>query len=172
MRFILAAALAALPLLTAGASAQMSERDLAIIGRALNFVEGGQPGQRVVALIYDDAGQAEADALNAAMSGGYSARDITMVSRMVPASEAASSLSGVDAAILLGGVSGGNPAIAQAAGSNGVMTVSANMGCVTSGQCVLGVQSAPAVRIVVSQSAANAASVSFATAFAMMIEQI
>jgi hypothetical protein len=52
------------------------------------------------------------------------------------------------------------------------MTVSTDMACVQSGQCVMGVQSAPSVRIVVNRGAAGASSVSFAAAFAMMIEEI
>ncbi len=173
MRNAIAASLAVFSFVWGEAAfAQMSERDLAIVGRALSFIEGSQSGERVVALIYDDAGQAEADALNAAMSGGYSARDITMVPRMVPLSDVSGGLAGADAAILLGGLSAGDAGISSTAASNGVLTVSSDMVCVQSGQCVMSLQSNPSVRIVVNESAASSASVSFTSAFSMMIERI
>ena len=70
------------------------------------------------------------------------------------------------------GAASGDAGVFSAASSSGVMTVSTDMGCVESGNCVMGVQAAPSVRIVVNRGAADASSVSFAAAFAMMIEEI
>ena len=154
----------------APAAAETTQRDLEVIGRALGFVEGASGSDRTVAIVYDPASQAEAEALNAAMSGGLSAGRVTLNGRLVPAGDL-SGLSGAHAAVLLGSASGDAGVFGQAS-SNGVMTVSTDMGCVESGQCVMGVQSAPSVRIVVNGGAAEASSVSFAAAFAMMIEEI
>ena len=99
-----------------------------------------------------------------------SAGRVTLNGRLVPAGDL-SGLSGADAAVLLGSAAS-DAGVAGAANSAGALSVSTDMGCVESGGCVMGVQSAPSVRIVVNRGNASAASVSFAAAFAMMIEEI
>jgi len=157
-------------LFTSPVFAETSQRDLEVIGRALGFMEGVDGSDRTVAIVYDPASEAEAQALAGAMSGGLSAGRVTLNARLVPVADAGS-LGGAHAAVLLGGASG-DAGVFSSASSAGVMTVSTDMGCVESGNCVMGVQSAPSVRIVVNRGAADASSVSFAAAFAMMIEEI
>jgi hypothetical protein len=167
-KFLLPALLGAM--IAAPASAETSQRDLEVIGRALSFVEGASGSDRVVAIVYDAASEGEAQALNDIMSGGLSAGRVTLNGRLVPAGDL-SGLSGADAAVLVGGAAG-DSGVFSAASGEGVMTVSTDMSCVESGGCVMGVQSAPSVRIVVNRSAADTSSVSLAAAFAMMIEEI
>ena len=162
----MAAALAGLGL--AGAEAQTTERDLEVVGRALSFMEGVSGSDRTVAIVYDAAGQAEAEALNAAMAGGLSAGRVTLNGQLVPVGQP---VSGAHAALFVGGAAG-NVGAVQAATSSGVMTVSTDLSCVQAGNCVMGVQSAPSVRILVNRAAADRASVSFSTAFAMMVEEL
>ncbi|WP_339336836.1 hypothetical protein [uncultured Maricaulis sp.] len=169
MRKYLLPALAGL-LLTSPVMAETTQRDLEVIGRALSFVEGASGSDRTVAIVYDPASEAEAQALASAMSGGLSAGRVTLNARLVPMGDTGS-LGGADAAVLLGGAAG-DAGVFSAASAAGVMTVSTDMGCVQSAQCVMGVQSAPSVRIVVNRGAADSSSVSFAAAFAMMIEEI
>lgn len=170
MRILLLPALAGALLFTPSAQAETTQRDLEAIGRALSFVEGASGSDRTVAIVYDPASEAEAQALASSMAGGLSAGRVTLNARLVPLADAAS-LGGADAAVLLGAAAG-DAGVFSSASSAGVMTVSTDMGCVESGNCVMGVQSAPSVRIVVNRSAATASSVSFAAAFAMMIEEI
>ena len=166
IRILSAAGLALL--LSSAATAQTTERDLAVVGRALSFLEGASGSDRTVAIVYDPASQAEAEALNSAMAGGLSAGRVTLSGQLVPLGQ---SVSGVDAAMFVGGAASDAGAV-QAATSAGVMTVSTDMACVQAGNCVMGVQSEPSVRIVVNNAAASSASVSFSTAFAMMVEEI
>jgi len=169
MRKLLLAALAGAAI-AAPVSAETTTRDLEVIGRALSFVDGASGSDRTVAIVYDAGSEAEAQALASSMSGGLSAGRVTLNGRLVSSSDL-SGLSGADAAVLLGGTAG-DAAVASAANSAGAMSVSTDMGCVQSGGCVMGVQSAPSVRIVVNRANASSASVSFAAAFAMMIEEI
>jgi hypothetical protein len=157
-------------ILSSPAFAETTQRDLEVIGRALSFVEGASGSDRTVAIVYDPASEGEAQALASTMAGGLSAGRVTLNARLVPMSDA-SSLGGAHAAVLLGSASG-DAGVFSAASSAGVMTVSTDMACVESGNCVMGVQSAPSVRIVVNRGAAGTSSVSFAAAFAMMIEEI
>lgn len=163
-------AAALLAVFASAAQAQTNERDLEVVGRALSFMEGVSGNERVVAVVFDPASAGEAQALVSAMSGGLSAGRVTLNGRLVPLGDAAA-LSGAHAALLVGGASA-DAGFAQTASSQGVMTVSTDLGCVQSGRCVMGVQSAPSVRILVNRSAASAASVRFSTAFAMMVEEI
>ena len=167
-RIVLTALIAAVGF--SAAHAQTSARDLEVLGRALGFLEGVSGSERLVAIVYDPAAASEAEALTAALSGGMSAGRITMNGRLVPLGDTAG-LAGAHAALLVGGARA-DSGFAQAASSQGVMTVSTDLGCVQAGRCVMGVQSAPAVRILVNRAAAGSASVSFSTAFAMMVEEI
>ena len=169
MRNFLLAALAGVAI-AAPASAQTTTRDIEVIGRALGFMEGVSGSDRVVAIVYDGASEAAAQELAAALDGGLSAGRVTLTGRLVPASEAAS-ISGAHAAVLLGGAAA-DASVANAVNASGAMSVSTDLSCVESGACVMGVQSAPSVRILVNRGNAEAASVSFAAAFAMMIEEI
>ena len=154
IRILSAAGLAVL--LSSAASAQTTERDLAVVGRALVDVGAIVPTFCI--------GATEIHGVTAAtiISG------VTLNGQLVPLGQ---SVSGVDAALFVGGAAGDAGAV-QAATSAGVMTVSTDMTCVQAGNCVMGVQSEPAVRIVVNSAAASSASVSFSTAFAMMVEEI
>jgi hypothetical protein len=169
MKHTLFLALAGGLLMAGTAHAETTQRDLEVIGRAVSFMQGGSGSDRTVAIVYDAASAAEAEALHALMSGGMSAGRVTLTSRLVPASDA-SSVAGADAAIMLGGAASG--ATATAVTSQGILTVSTDLGCVQSGACVMGVQSSPAVRILLNRSAASTASVSFETAFSMMVEEL
>jgi len=169
MKQILVATALALGL-SGAAVAQTSPRDLEVIGRALGFMEGVSGADRTVAVVFDPASEGEAQALAQAMSGGLSAGRVTLNAQLVPLASAGS-LSGAHAAVLLGAAAG-DASVFQSASAAGVMTVSTDLGCVQSGKCVMGVQSAPAVRILVNRSAADASSVAFAAAFAMMVEEL
>lgn len=160
----------AVAMLAMPAQAETTTRDLEVIGRALGFIEGASGSDRTVAIVYDAASDAEAQALAASMSGGLSAGRVTLNPRLV-ASDDLGGLNGADAAVLLGGTSG-DSAVTGAASAAGIMSVSTDMACVETGGCVMGVQSAPSIRIIVNRANAASASVSFAAAFAMMIEEI
>ena len=152
------------------ADAQTGQRDLEVIGRALNFVEGASGQERTIAIVYEASDEAEANELASLMDGGLRAGRVTLTARLVSIQNL-SSLDGVDAAILVGSTSENSTAF-DAASSRGVMTVSTNMQCVENARCVMGVQSNPSVKVVVNRNAANGSSVSFTAAFAMMVEEI
>ncbi|WP_300532193.1 hypothetical protein [Maricaulis sp.] len=157
-------------LLAAPAAAETTTRDLEVIGRALGFVENQSGSERVLAIVHDASSAGEAEALLTALSGGLRAGRVTLTGRLVSSAEL-SGLDGAHAAVLIGGAAG-DPSIAQAINAAGILSVASDMGCVEAQGCVMGVQSAPSVRIVVNRANADAASVSFAAAFAMMIEEI
>lgn len=161
-------ALGAIAITASGAVAQTTERDLSVVGRALSFLEGGGGSDKTIAIVYDAASQAEAEALNAAMAGGMSAGRVTLNGQLV---SQGSAISGVDAALFVGGTASDAGAV-QSATSAGILTVSTDLGCVQSGACVMGIESEPAVRIIVNNAAASSAGITFSTAFSMLVEEI
>jgi hypothetical protein len=169
MRIFLAATVACLTSIVP-AHAETTTRDMEVVGRTLSFIENASGNTRTVALVYDAGSETIAQALAADMAGGLSAGRVTITARLVPAGDL-SGLAGAHAAFLLGDTAN-DTSVTDAALGAGVMSVSSDLSCAESGRCVMSVQSAPSVRILVNRSNADAASVSFAAAFAMMIEEI
>lgn len=145
-------------------------KDMQVIGRALSFVEGGANGDVTVAIVYsNDAPSSKADAETVAglLEGGLDAGKVKMFPKLVEIGDIASA-SDAAAVFVPQGMSPHFPSIA---GAN-KLTVTTDKTCVDSGSCVVYVQSAPKVEILVSQAAASASSVSFAAAFRMMIKEV
>jgi len=169
IKHVISAAMSATALAGA-ASAQTTQRDLEVIGRAMSFVQGEDSPSRVMAIAHAGDAAAEAEAVAGLLGGGLSTGRVTITGRIVDAGDAGG-FDGADVVLLLGSAAE-DAAVGSTASSGGRLTVSTHMGCVSSGVCVMGVQSDPAVRIVVNRGAASSAGVSFDAAFAMMIEEI
>jgi hypothetical protein len=150
----------------AGVAHATSERDLQVMARAAGFVEGLPRGSVPVAIV-DGPG---ADAIVAAMGAGVAGGGVTLVPRKVAVGALASS--GVRVIIVPEGQGAQHAAIAAAARGMHAVTMSTDMACVNSGNCVVGVSAEPRVEIVVSRAASTAAGVAFAQAFRVMIREV
>ena len=148
------------------AQATTSERDLQVMARAAGFVDGLPRGNVPVAVVDGP----NADAVVAAMGAGVAGGGVTLVPRKVAVGDLAGS--GVRVIIVPEGQGGQHGAIAAAARSLHAVTMSTDMACVNSGNCVVGVAAEPRVEIVVSRAASTAAGVSFAQAFRVMIREV
>lgn len=162
-----AAAFAAGACLCAPQASATDAKDLQVIGRALSFVEGGATGDITVAVVYDDASKAEAESVAALMDGGIKAGKVKMSAQLVSVADLGSA-SGAAAIFVPSGMSAHYGALKGA----GKLTATTDEACVQAGACVVYVQSAPKVEILVSQAAAAASSISFAAAFRMMIKEV
>ncbi|HEX8899811.1 hypothetical protein [Vitreimonas sp.] len=165
LKFV-AALVAASMLASAPALATTSERDLQVMARAVGFVEGLPRGNVTVAVV-DGPG---ADAIVAAMGAGVAGGGVTLVPRKVAVGALAGS--GARVIIVPEGQGGSHAAIAAAARGLHAVTLSTDMACVNSGNCVVGVAAEPRVEIVVSRAASSANGISFAQAFRVMIREI
>lgn len=155
-----------LALAMAGPAAAATERDVALMVRAVGFAESTPKGA-VQAAVVDGPG---ADQIIAALGSGVSANGVTLTGRKVAASALAGS--GAKVIIVPAGQSAAFATISAAARQLGALTISADMSCVRAGQCVVGATASPQVEIVVSRSAAAANAVTFASAFRVMIKEI
>ena len=146
------------------------ERDLQLIGRALSFVEGGATGDVTLAIVYSDdvaGSQAEAESISGLIGSGLNAGQVTLQAQLIPVSEISGL--GSDSALF---VPAGMSAHYGDISASSAVTVSTDRACAEAGACVVAVQSDPSVEIFVSRSAAEARSVSFASAFRMMINEL
>ncbi|HBH88703.1 hypothetical protein [Ponticaulis sp.] len=171
MRKSLAAlSIIAASMLATNAAEAAGERDLQLIGRALSFVEGGATGNVTLAIVYADdvaGSQAEAEGISAIVGSGLNAGQVTLQPQLVSVSE----IGGLGAGTAIF-VPAGMSAHYSEISSSSAITVSTDRACAEAGACVVAVQSDPSVEIFVSRSAADARSVSFASAFRMMINEL
>ncbi|ESQ80297.1 hypothetical protein [Asticcacaulis benevestitus] len=123
-------------------------------------------------IVYDPSkpgSVAEKDEIMGSIGAGMTAGSATIVGKPVDASSLGAA-GDVYALYLTHGV---NYAAVGAAGkAKKVLTISADMGCVNSGACVMGVAADPKVGITVNHSAAAAIGAAFKAAFKMMIKEI
>lgn len=142
--------------------AQVSKKDLQIIGKAVSFIQDGPSGDVMVDIIYDAGNPdsvADADAVAALLAKPLSSGGLKLTGRKVD------SYSGAQIVYVSKGVE------AKPLNKQGVITVSADPECAISGGCVLGVQSAPKVEIHVSSAASKVAGANFQSSFRMMITE-
>lgn len=153
--------------------ADVTDKDIQVLGRAIGFIENGPSGTVSVAVVYADgdaASQAAADALAGQIGSGKSAGKLTLNASSV----AASALGSAGAQIILvpNGQAGVYSAVQSAATSGQGISVSADKACAEAGACIIAVATAPKVEIFISGSASAAAGVNFGSAFRMMIKEL
>ena len=141
----------------ASAKADVTQKDMEILAKAIGFVEGGPSGDVKV----DILSGGEADTVAGILSGGLSSGKVKLIGTKTAAS------TGAKVAYIPAGAEGQAAALV----SKGIITVSANPDCAKSGACVIAVTATPKVEIHVSKAAAEKAGVSFASAFRMMITE-
>lgn len=148
-----------------------TKKDLNILGRALGFVEGGPTGTITAAIVHDPSNadsKAHADELMGLMSGGLTVGKITLQGSLVDIT--AGNGGSTPVAFVTRGIAGNEAGYFSAIASNGTIVVG-ELSCVEAGNCVINVVSSPSVKIYVSKAASASASVSFASAFRMMITE-
>ncbi len=150
-------------------AAPLSAKDVQIVAKALGFLDPAPPGG-VVAVVYSNAAtKADADAIVGNFGGGLASSGGTVTAKAVDVA-ALGDGSGYVAIILADGVS--TPTANAAAKAHKIPCITADTALVQSGGCTMAVQSDPKVSITVNHAAAQAAGISFASAFAMLIHEI
>ncbi|WP_019961633.1 hypothetical protein [Woodsholea maritima] len=149
--------------------AQTTQRDLEVVARALKFLEGAGGSERVMVIAHDGDGAGEAANIAGLLSGGVQAGSIRLTGRAI--GEDVGALSGANAVFLVGNAKN-NSALIAAAQSQGIVTISTDLACVTAHICMLGVQSAPNVRILANRASLAEAGIRFEPAFVMLVEEI
>nr|WP_294529578.1 hypothetical protein [uncultured Rhodopila sp.] len=173
--FVLASLTAAIlvipPLRAAGA--EFSAKDGQVLGRTLGFVGDGMSGLAVVGVVFSPADPAscrEAELIRAVIGDDMPAGRVLLRSRLVPIGQVAD-VTGLHALYVTGGLMGSMDAVWSAARRLHVPTISADIGCIQAGACVVGFSSEPTVQIVIDRGAAERSGVHFLQAFRMLVRE-
>lgn len=152
-------------------AATFSAKDTQIVAKAIGFLDP-PPSGGTVALVYDPANpasKADADAIAALFAGGISEGGSSLTAKSV---DVASLGDGSGYVALIAAQSATSDKIMLAAKAHHIPCITADTGSVQSGRCVMSVHSDPKVEIIVNHGAAQAAGVSFQSAFRMLIHEI
>ncbi len=155
------------------AGAGFDAKDGQILGRMLGYVGDGKSGVAVVGVVFSPtnrASQQELELVQSVIGDGLVTGRIRLQVRPVPVEQLAA-VTGLSALYLTDGVTGDVDAIFDAAKRLQVPTVSASLGCVGSGRCVVGFTSEPTVQILLNQEAAERLGVHFLQAFRMLVRE-
>ncbi|MGE5503070.1 MAG: hypothetical protein ACM31L_01480 [Actinomycetota bacterium] len=162
---VLAAALGCGP---AGAT---SLKDIEIGIRGINFLNDPPRGRIEVAVIQD--GQNRASVQDAQAISGWIAANRNPKVELVPVAVDVRDLDAAryKVAIVALGQEAHFPRILDFARRNGALTITADLACVRSGSCVMGINSEPNVEVIVSRQASAASGIGFVRAFHMMVKE-
>lgn len=148
--------------------AEVSAKDIQIIGRVLSFTDPPHQGTVTVGIVHDEQSKALAESLTKSMGAGLTTGSVTLVPKMMVSNEVSS---GDTKVLLLLDPSRSGADAMRASSGRGLLIIGTDSACIDAGTCVVSVQSAPKVEITVSQTAAKAAGVAFSAAFRMMVKE-
>lgn len=154
------------------APAQMSESSVQVAGRVATFLQPALSGDVTAAIVYlpgSAASESEARAIEGALRGGLVVGALNLRPRRVPSTSLAG-LAGAKVAFVTTGVN--YQAVARAAASRSILTISSDPRCAQAGHCVVTIISRPNVQIVVSKAASQAAQLRFSSGFLMLVREI
>jgi hypothetical protein len=152
-----------------GQADSLSAKDVQIVAKALGFLDPPPPGGMVAVVYAGAAGKSDAEVIVAAFGGGVRSGAGTANAKAVD-SAALGDGSGYIAIIVAAGTPG--DAAMAAAKQHHIPCITGSAALIQGGTCVMSVRSEPKVDITVNHAAAQAAGVSFASAFRMLIHEI
>ncbi len=161
-------------LMGTGAAWALSPKDLQVIGRAITFLEAPPKGAAEIGVLLnpsDPKSAEEAAAVQALIGAGLTVDQLKLTARLVPIADL-SRTSGLAALIVLTASPEMLASVEAAGAGQKLLTISTDLTCVQRGACVMGARSDPKIEIFVNKPLAQAAGISFSTAFRMMIKEI
>ncbi|HWK47384.1 MAG TPA: hypothetical protein VNT30_21850 [Stellaceae bacterium] len=155
------------------ARADVTLKDLQVMGRALGFTEKPPTGEVVIGIVYtpgNPQSAKEAEDVQKLIGDGLKAGAIVLKPLLVKIDEVSTAT--VGAYLLTEGVGAQASALAAAAKTKQKPCVTVDIEQVRSGACVMGIKSDPKVEITVNKAAAADSGISFAASFRMMITEL
>jgi hypothetical protein len=165
---------AAFPLIASpqAAGAEFSPKDGQILGRTLGFVGDGMTGIAIVGVVFAPANAVsahEADQIKHVVGDDMPTGRVRLRIRLIPVGQLME-VTGIQALYVTTGVAADDQ-LSAAARRLHVPTISADIGCVEHGACVVGFSSEPTVQIVIDRGAAERTGVHFLQAFRMLVRE-
>ena len=156
---------------------EMTGKDLVVAARSLAFLSQRATSELRTVIIYapdQDASRREAEAIASLLSGSFSAGRVRLIAAspvLIPASNL-SALENKDVAFVTGSLGAWHASIAEASARRHVVTVTNDLSCVTSGNCVMGVRSEPRVQVIINRKLADRSSIDFAPGFRLLVTEL
>ena len=156
---------------------EMTTKDLAVAARSLAFLSQRPTGELRTVIIYapdQEASRREAETIASILSGGLSAGRVRLIASppVLITTSNLSALENKDVAFVTGSLGAWHAAIAEASARRRIVTVSNDLTCVISGNCVMGVRSEPRVQVVINRKLAERSSIEFAPGFRLLVTEL
>ena len=157
----------------APARAEFNTRDGQILGRTLGYVGDGMSGTAILGIVFipgDPSSRQEAERIRTVIGNGLVAGRVRLQASLIPVDQLAAVI-GVNALYVTAGLTESMNKVSGTALRLHIPTVSIDMACVQSGNCVVGFSSEPTVKIVIDHAAAERAGMHFLQAFRMLVRE-
>lgn len=155
--------------IAAPAQAEFVTKDAQVMARVMGFMDQPPPATVNLGIVYDTGTEKQAEALKSLLGGSFAAGKFTLVPTLVKIGDVGSA--NVNAFVLMAGVSGGAK-IAELTKSKKVPCFTSDRAQVSSGACLVGINTDPKVEILLNRGLAASSGISFGGAFKMMITEI
>jgi len=171
--FLALGAVVALSLVAGPAAAAVTEADLLVAARAVDFINSVPHGDVRVGIVYDPnaaPSSQQAGEINALMAGGLRIGNLTLQPVMVPVGQLGADRSGI--IFLAAGVGADGGKVGHAIRQRKIPCVTFDLGQVRNGNCVIGVRTQPKIQVFVNHAAADASGTVLEAVFRIMITEI
>lgn len=152
--------------------AALNTRDLQVLARTLGFLDPPRSGAVTVGIAFDPASTSstlEANATRDLLRDGLRVGNLELQGVLVPIPEAAQA--NVDIFLLASGSGSRAADLVPVLRQRKLPCITDDLEQVRAGHCIVGIQSAPRVEIVVNSSLASECEMEFASVFRMMIKE-
>ncbi len=158
---------------TIPATAAITQTDMLVAGRAIDFIENLKHGDVRVGIIYDPSNAQSAQQaaeLKVLMGNGLRIGNLTL--RPVLLSGGTFEGSGADLYFMAEGLGAVAAKVGRASRDRKIPCITFDLSQVRNGTCAIGVQARPKIEIIVNHAAAEASGTILAAVFRMMITEI
>lgn len=162
--------------LSAQAFAATSAKEMQVVGKATSFATTIDKSAPVkVGIVYDAANaasKADFDAVMGIIGSGLKAGKVTLVAEPIAAGEISAKAGSVQVLFVTEGMSSAYADVSAAAKANKLLSISTDMACVESGNCLVGVDVGAGVKVLLNRAAVDAVGVEFDSAFKFMVKEV
>ena len=156
-------------IVAAPANAEFAAKDAQVMARVMGFMDQPPPATVKLGIVYDAGTQKQAEALMAQLGGSLAAGKFTLVPTLVKIGDVGGA--SVNAVVLIAGT-GGAANVAAITKSKKIPCFTGDRAEVSSGACLVGINTDPKVEILLNKNLAASSGISFGAAFKMMITEI
>ncbi len=153
-----------------------SAKEMQVVGKATSFATTIDKSAPVkVGIVYDAANaasKADFDAVMGIIGSGLKAGKVTLVAEPIAAGEISAKAGSVQVLFVTEGMSSAYADVSAAAKANKLLSISTDMACVESGNCLVGVDVGAGVKVLLNRAAVDAVGVEFDSAFKFMVKEV